>query len=277
MCRVPELFSEKYFPCISNLLAVQPTYHDSCKLIRSHYPQAFTSALVGSVVMDERELNSNQKDVIYHIHYNEYVLLTSGVTVKLVCHDKPSHNVALKGGVYHIELSHPCRLIGDGWLLIATFTMMGNLTLQDVPRARLPKVTLTDILTSHVNLSLPELTPLSTIGHERVPLTDYTDAFKPTVSPHWYDRYEIMLILGGIGLLTIVIIVFCTLYYRKYFSLPYGILHFPCVKFTREINTVDEIEAVEMHEIQTNAAEVQCERVLYVAPEGEKVDFSPAG
>ena len=155
-------------------------------------------------------------------------------------------------------------------MLIATFTMMGNLTLRDVPRARLPKVTLTDILTSHVNLSLPELTPLSTIGHERVPLTDYTDAFKPTVSPHWYVRYEIMLILGGIGLLTIVIIVFGNLYYRKCFSLPYGILRFPCVKFTREVNTVDEIEAVEMHEIQTNAAEVQCERVLYVTPEGEK-------
>ena len=129
VCPVPELFSEKDFPCISNLLADQPTYHDSCQLNRSHYPQAFTSALVGSVVMDEMEVNSNQKDVIYHIHYNEYVLLTSGVTVKLVCHDKPSHNVALKGGVYHIELSHPCRLIGDGWLLIATFTMMGNLTL----------------------------------------------------------------------------------------------------------------------------------------------------
>ena len=42
------------------------------------------------------------------------------------------------------------------------------------------------------------------------------------------------------------------------------------MKFTREVNTVDEIEAVEMHEIQTNAAEVQCERVLYVTPEGEK-------
>ena len=79
-----------------------------------------------------------------------------------------------------------------------------------------------------------------------------------------------MLILGGIGLLTIVIIVFCNLYYRKCFSLPYGILRFPCVKFTREVNTVDEIEAVEMHEIQTNAAEVQCERILYVTPEGEK-------
>ena len=127
-------------------------------------------------------------------------------------------------------------------------------------------MTLTDILTSHVNLSLPELTPLSTIGHERVPLTDYTDAFKPTVSPHWYVRYEIMLILGGIGLLRIVIIVFCNIYYRKCFSFPYGILRFPCVKFTKEVNTVDEIEAVEMHEIQTNAAEVQCKRVLYLTP-----------
>ena len=70
VCRVPELFSEKDFPCISI-----PTYHDSCQLIRSHYPQAFTSALVGSEVMDEREVNSkhcqNQKIVAPQIYQNE--------------------------------------------------------------------------------------------------------------------------------------------------------------------------------------------------------------